>query len=56
MWRDKISTYVDFPLKDFVLTQGQSMANPDEGKKYRLFGVTNHTGMRYVGLPRCPQM
>ena len=60
MWRDKISTFVDFPVSNFKATPDQTkwMSNPAEGKTYRLFGVTNHTGTleggHYIGCARNP--
>lgn len=58
MWRDKISTFVDFPVKNFraVGREVDWISNPEEGKVYRLFGVANHTGTleggHYIGCAR----
>lgn len=60
MWRDKITTFVNFPTSNFR-AMGREVgwvSNPGEGKVYRLFGVTNHTGTleggHYIGCARNP--
>ena len=60
MWRDKISTFVDFPTTNFR-AMGKEVgwvSNKEEGRVYRLFGVTNHTGTleggHYIGCARNP--
>ena len=60
MWRDKITTFVDFPISNFRAVGGEVswISNREEGKVYRLFGVTNHTGTleggHYIGCARNP--
>ena len=60
MWRDKISTFVDFPISNFRAVAGEVnwISNREEGRIYRLFGVTNHTGTleggHYIGCARNP--
>ena len=60
MWRDKITTYVDFPVKNFRVDNDtyRWMSNPEECREYRLYGVTNHTGTldggHYTGCSRNP--
>jgi len=46
MWRDKISTYVDFPIENLQLNQftlGNTSSN-SKNNSYKLFGVSNHIG------------
>ncbi len=45
LWRDKISTYVDFPLENLQLDKF-TMGRTSDSKKnnYTLIGVTNHIG------------
>lgn len=60
MWRDKITTFVDFPITNFRAVVGEVnwVSNKEEGRIYRLFGVTNHTGTleggHYIGCARNP--
>ena len=60
MWRDKISSMVNFPVDDFAAQggRGEWVSNERERRVYRLFGVTNHTGTleggHYIGCARNP--
>lgn len=41
-WRDKISTYVDYPIDNLEL--GSFILNNKNSFNYRLYGISNHTG------------
>lgn len=43
IWRDKINTYVDFPIEDLKL--GSFIpSNSGDPLNYQLFGISNHIG------------
>lgn len=39
MWRQKISTFVDFPIDNLTIE-----ARDESNRSYSLYGVVNHTG------------
>ena len=41
MWRQKISTFVDFPIDNLTLEAGEG---GESNRSYSLYGVVNHTG------------
>ncbi|XP_071489174.1 ubiquitin carboxyl-terminal hydrolase 8-like [Diadema antillarum] len=42
MWRQKLQTYVDFPIAEFNLDR--FVIGPERHGTYQLYGVSNHTG------------
>lgn len=40
MWRQKISTFVDFPIENLLI----EARDGEETRSYSLYGVVNHTG------------
>jgi ubiquitin carboxyl-terminal hydrolase 8 len=44
VWRDKINTYVDFPVENLELGSFAPSDGARDRHNYKLFGICNHTG------------